>query len=204
MIKRVPTLAAFRRYLLILALSLFMPAFFSGMASELSAHPHIWIDVYLTPRMENGVLRSIEVRWEFDEWYSSGYLADFDTNRDRRFTGREAEDIYENAFVHLADVGYFMTIEDSRGPVDPGIARDFSVDYQDGRLIYRFTLDVNLNLGRGGEVVALSLDPSNYIAFFTAGFQTRGDSSLRASIENISVEVVGLGEQRLPALYVSR
>jgi ABC-type uncharacterized transport system substrate-binding protein len=174
------------------------------LAGSAYAHPHIWIDVTYAPVISDGVLTSLRIEWLFDEWYSAGYLADFDANRDRRFDDAEVRGIYENAFRHLDELDYFTFAEDLNGPLDIGQARDFTADVRDGRLVYQFTLDFDRRLARRDELVIMNLDPSNYIAFFTDGYQPSPDRSLAVSIETIQVELEFYGTIPVKTLYITR
>ncbi|AHC16149.1 DUF1007 family protein [Salinispira pacifica] len=144
--------------------------FFLFPLQILSAHPHIWIDVDAVPVEKQGRLEGVRLEWRFDEFYSSGFLVDFDENRDRAFQPEEADAIYREAFRHLQEGGYFsfLQIDGKTLPVDQ--AYDFHVAFSSGQVVYQFTLPLRLEdvrqLEQGSTLGVTSFDATNYIAFY--------------------------------------
>ncbi len=172
--------------------------------SPLFAHPHIWIDVEFRPTIQNGVMESLEILWIFDEWYSAGYLLDFDTDGNRSFDPREVANIYENAFRGLDELDYFTQITYRGRRLDIPGPRMFAADFIDGRLIYRFAMDFNQRVSAGGELVALCVDPEYYIAFFSNEVRPEGDGSLRPILRETIIDFDIWGSHGLQTMVISR
>lgn len=135
-----------------------------------SAHPHIWIDVDAVLVEDQEGPEGVRLEWRFDEFYSSGFLVDFDENRDRVFQQEEADAIYREAFLHLKDGGYFSYLQLDGEMLDFGQAYDFYVAFSSGQVVYQFTLPLNSEdaqrMKEGAALSVTSFDTTNYIAFY--------------------------------------
>ncbi len=144
---------------------------------QLMAHPHIFIDGLLSPRLssDGSFLNGTEVRWSFDQIYSSMLIFDFDRNKNGKLDPEEQNPVYEQAFVHLKEINYFLFVKKvgagKRQNLSLGTAKDFHASIEDGKIIYKFFVPFpehegkGLPLGAGQEYIVYLEDQEYYIAF---------------------------------------
>jgi ABC-type uncharacterized transport system substrate-binding protein len=136
----------------------------------LSAHPHVWFEtrVVLQPGSSttggSGGLR-VGFEWTFDAMFTEMILADFDENRDRRFSADETQKIEAEAFSNLRHYDYFVSLRAGDRLFAPEGVEEFSArideNHHDGeRLVYRFFLTDELPASFGVTV----FDESYYSA----------------------------------------
>lgn len=117
----------------------------------LSAHPHVWFEtrIVVQPAPTGAGSLRIGFEWTFDAMFTEMILADFDENRDRRFSAGETQNIEAEAFSNLRHYDYFVSLRVGDRVFAPRGVEEFSArldeDRVDGeRLVYRFFLTDNL------------------------------------------------------------
>lgn len=92
------------KYLLILLAALFLPQ--TGVG-----HPHIWTYTSLTLLVENAQIMGVRVGWEFDALYSTSFLAEADTNQNKKLDEDETAHTIKMLFIEgQKDLHPFMHI----------------------------------------------------------------------------------------------
>ncbi|WGK68951.1 DUF1007 family protein [Candidatus Haliotispira prima] len=146
-------------------------------AGQLMAHPHVFIAGTLAPKVspDGQYLVGTEVRWAFDQIYSSQMILDFDRDKNGKIDEAEKTVIYEEAFIHLAAIDYFLEIEPKSQTgtqkIRPGTADDFRASIDDGKMVYQFYVPFvggtakGIQLGGRKEFVIFLEDPEYFIAF---------------------------------------
>jgi ABC-type uncharacterized transport system substrate-binding protein len=130
--------------------ALLISALFLAVAlpGTLSAHPHVWFEtrIVLQPGSSgSGETLRVGFEWTFDAMFTEMILADFDENRDRRFSAAETRSIEADAFSNLRHYDYFVSLRVGDRVFVPRGVEEFSAridtDRHDGeRLVYRFFL----------------------------------------------------------------
>lgn len=150
------------------------------IAPSLAAHPHVWIESFVTPVMDDAGMSALEVTWLFDDFNSADIRARFDGNLDGSLSREEQQLIEENAFARLAEIGYFLivNVNDSRQEV-PAATR-FEAFIQDEQVGYRFQVPLNLSWAQVDGTVMAVFDESYYVSFFTSPGREQVTSSGRS------------------------
>ncbi len=128
--------------------------------SRLAAHPHVFIDGVLEPRVspDGRYLEGTSVSWIFDQIYSSQMVLDFDRDRNGKINTAEEESVYSQAFVHLKELNYFLEVVPKSGrsitrglpqKVPLGTARNFHASIDNGKMIYQFYVPFPGATGKG-------------------------------------------------------
>lgn len=123
------------RILLILAMIL-VPTFFA------SAHPHMFLTSQEEFVWDKTKLSGCWLEWTFDQFFSAD-LMNFDANHDGKFSAAETKEVYNNAFIYLKNYYYFMFIRQGGKRTNPAGVQNFSVSQADGRVTYRFYIDLS-------------------------------------------------------------
>ena len=187
--------------------TLLITAVLFGLASGVYAHPHIWIDAYVDLNLGADGLETIDVRWVFDEFFSSAVMLDLDTNGNRRIDETERQTLYRNMFQGMADIDFFLLIEADEQRVQPTNPRAFSASIAAGRLEYRFRLDVAVSWGDLDGLRIAAFDQSYYTDFATrvgglSGY-AHGGNVVRVSRSSRRMETQGWGWVQLPVLELA-
>ncbi|AUG54952.1 ABC transporter [Thalassospira marina] len=145
----------------VLSLACFAPAAF--------AHPHVWIDSQATMIFSEHKITSIRMVWIFDDMFSLTVMDQFDHNHDRRFFDQENDEVRDNAFVALADIGFLTYLRRNEEVVKVAGFHDFVADItDDGRVKYSFTLDLAEPVDPVADQIGLSVYDSEF--FIDVGF----------------------------------
>ncbi|MFO8048694.1 MAG: DUF1007 family protein [Desulfosudaceae bacterium] len=138
---------------------------FTGSSPETGAHPHVFITQSVEVVFDDKGLAGLELRWQFDDMFSSMIAEDHDQNGNGRLEPAEVADIEENAFSHIAEYNYFsfITIDGETFTVDQ--VTDFQALLRDGRLTYIFFIPCRIAAADGFKKIKLAAyDPSYYTA----------------------------------------
>lgn len=128
----------------------------------LLSHPHVWIDAHSEVYFEGGRLDRVVHHWTFDELFTESILLDYDGNRNRRIEERERRDIEAYAFTNLRYYDYFthLVVEGRQVPITE--VKDFNARVENNRLVYSFTIPLDLNVDRGWQRVNLGVWDDTY------------------------------------------
>ena len=121
---------------------------FLGLAfvhGYLLAHPHMWIRGQLTPELGKNGLEAVRVIWDMDELTSSYLILDYDKDRNKALSTQEVANLEANAFVHLAEMDYYLSVERGGNKVSLKRARNFHAFIKEGRVIYEFRVPLSVH-----------------------------------------------------------
>ena len=175
--------------------------FFSPVA--LSAHPHMWIDTAVDFRFSSRGVDGIEVTWRFDDFNSADLRARFDLNDNGRIDPSEEQALYEGAFSHLSEVNYFLLANVGGEAYDLPSATDFSAFVDDGKLVYRFVIPLEMRFSRFNNMVLAFFDVSYFIDFVTEAGQESYFASgrtIEAQPQTMRLSTQGWGEVPITAI----
>ncbi len=148
------------------------------------AHPHMFLTSRAEFVWEGPRLSGCWLDWTFDRFFSADLMS-FDANGDGAFNASETRKVYENAFIYLKNYYYFTFIRQGNNRWNPKGVSGFSVRQTDGRVTYRFFIDLSgatpgeISLavydytffcdirGPDGDPVKLTYDPSFVAPSFT-------------------------------------
>lgn len=107
------------------------------------AHPHVWIDAFVTIHFEKGKVHRIELDWTFDEFYSALVGGDFDKNRNGRLDPDELAAIAQQSDETLRQTGYFAHVRLGNAPYRVEAAEGMTATVKDRRIRYRFAIPIS-------------------------------------------------------------
>jgi len=147
-----------KKYLSIIIL-LLLPLVVSIRQAQ--AHPHVWVDAALTFQINDSGLASLQENWLFDDIFTNAILSDLELDAASLATTIGQEKIREGAFAYLANFNYFTLIE-TGGKRLKITAKDFKASLRDGRLVYDFTVPLNLPFDKVKDFRAAVFDKEYY------------------------------------------
>lgn len=144
------------------------------------AHPHVYVDATLTFVVNDDGLAAVRQNWLFDEIFSKAILADLELDADSIVTPEGQDKIKNGAFAYLANYDHFTLIE-SGGKKLPITTEDFEASLMDGRLVYDFTVPMNLPFDQIKDFRCAIFDKDYY-------------SDILLMKENIGFEIDGMAQ----------
>lgn len=130
------------------------------------AHPHVFITSHVAVDFDGPALSRVSVSWTFDELFSQTIAVDYDKGKKGSFTPAEAEALKKGAFDNLRNYHYFLAffVDGKRIALPP--IRDFVPSLKDGRLVYSFSLPLELPITDAGRELRITIyDDTYYVAF---------------------------------------
>ena len=78
---------------------------------SLLAHPHVFIDPRVQITINDGILKSFEITWTFDEMTSALCYESFDKNNNKKLDPDELTYIRKDIFPSLAEYDYYTYVK---------------------------------------------------------------------------------------------
>lgn len=136
----------------------------AALTAPLSAHPHLYVDLALGFETYQEGLYGVVQEWKLSANYSGRLIAAFDADRDGRFSEAERDRIFSEAFANLARYAYFNHLRIGDERFEPTRIERFDASIQDGRVLYRFFLPLDI-AAAAGTVEFSVFDETNYVTF---------------------------------------
>lgn len=131
------------------------------------SHPHVFVYNGVTVTFDKNGLAGFEIRWAFDEMFSSMIILDFDKNRNGRFEPSEIAGVEKGAFSNLREFDYFTHIKIDKKPFKVKYVKDFSAEIENHILIYRFFVPCHVRATHAWKEVKISVyDREFYTSIF--------------------------------------
>ncbi len=107
-----------------------------------TAHPHVFIDTFLTLEVDDSGLTGIRQHWEFDEMFTRAILGDLGLELDDSAPGW-SETLRKGAFANLQHSNYFTIVQSDGWEVAPMPPEEFKASLNEkNHLVYDFLLPV--------------------------------------------------------------
>lgn len=177
-----------------------------GGALSTWAHPHVWIESVVSFELSNDGLDGLLVSWYFDEWNSADMRVRFDRNLDGRIDEAEQFTVYNEAFIRLRDIDYFLRAETNDRNHELPEATEFRAFIDDERFVYQFRMPLRLSWAQIEGLVVGIFDDSYYVSFFSSSERdvyTVGSRSASVSQVPQQFDTDGWGWVNAPALEVT-
>lgn len=139
-IERSPVTPAGVAVIVMIFVSFAAPAF-------LFAHPHMGLNTSFNFVWKGDRLSGVYLDWQFDDYFSADILQGYDLDRNGRFDAKETQAVHDGAFANLGKYFFFTFIRQGETRSNPKSVRDFSVYAKDGKLHYRFLVDLSMYKG---------------------------------------------------------
>jgi len=131
------------------------------------AHPHVFIDSYVNVVFDEQGLAGFEMVWLFDDMTSSGYILDYDQDRDGGFDSEETAVIKQEAFDNLAEYHYMVFIFFDEKPFTVRYVKDFQAEIRNKRLVYRYFIPCHVPASQREKTIRFSVYDETYFVDFT-------------------------------------
>lgn len=159
--KHLPSLT---RFLAVLALALVvatpLPAF---------AHPHSFMEVFVTIVFDENGLAGLQQKWVIDEMTALTVLEATEENMDGKLTKKEVAAIKELSMGSLKDYGYFNDIRIDGKSFKPPWIKDFTATLDGGKLIYDFFLPCHVKAAKTAKNIVIGIYDQSFYVFISLG-----------------------------------
>lgn len=156
-----------------------------GVATVLSAHPHMWIDTDIDFRFSAGGLEGFTVVWTFDELNSAAMIEMYDGDRNGALSRPESETTRVEGFEHLYDIGYFLRLTVNGAEKKPERAKEFLARVERNMLVYSFFVPLRLPVAGAGSTVTLAVMDDTFFVDFAvpeSGVTARTPAELESQV----------------------
>lgn len=109
----------------------------------LSAHPHMFFSSRAEFEWDGEQLNGVWLEWTFDAFFSADILKGYDVDSNGRFSAAETQKVYSGAFINLQKYYFFTFIRQGSRRYSPDSVVNFSVINRNGRVSYRFYIDLS-------------------------------------------------------------
>ena len=104
------------------------------------AHPHTFIEVYPTIKVQKETIAQINIKWKMDEMTSSMLIMELDQNGNGKIDKEENDFIYENYFKSLKDYNFYTDIKiKDKTQVFPEV-ENFKATIEENKVCYSFDM----------------------------------------------------------------
>jgi ABC-type uncharacterized transport system substrate-binding protein len=136
------------------------------LAAPALAHPHVWIVFETTVLYDKGTFTGLSHKWTFDEFYAATAIEGLDTNKDGKYDRKELAELAKVNIEGLKDFAYFTFPALAGQELKLGEARDYWLEYDNGKLSLFFTLPFAQPVLAEAKGLTFSVqDPTFFIAF---------------------------------------
>ncbi len=139
---------------------------YGGLATDVAAHPHVFITFESTVLYEQGTFTGVQHKWTFDEFYTTMAIEGLDKNKDGVYDREELAELAKVNIEGLKDFAYFTFPGLAGKELALGEARDYWLEHKDGLLSLHFTLPFASPVLTEAKGLTVSVyDPTYFIAF---------------------------------------
>ncbi|MFP4363041.1 MAG: DUF1007 family protein [Spirochaetia bacterium] len=156
--------------------------FFPGFGH---AHPHVFVDSSFTLIGNGSSIEGVRVKWVFDEMFTATITQSFDHDGTFTFNANEKESVELGAFINLRNHDFFSYIEVNGSEQIVTEYEDFDTYLESGRVVYEFTLPLDLQMPDSPLVLRFgNFDDSYYtdIIYTDNPYELRLGTGLTASV----------------------
>ena len=133
-----------------------------------NAHPHVWVEVRSEIVFsDEGRIKEIRHKWQFDELYSTMAIQGQDANLDGTLTREELASLAELNASTLSEYEFFTFLDTEQIKAEFKNADNYWLDYEDGKLTLNFTLPLILPFDPQEEEAGLGVYDETYFVSFS-------------------------------------
>ena len=135
----------------------------TGFCLDLFPHPHVFVDSSFVLHFDKEGFSGFQVRWVFDEIFSSMIIADYDGNRNKIMEPKEISAVKDGAFKNLINFNYFTFIKFKNQKQIIKTVDNFTAEIIKDKIIYSFFVPVKMAARKSFHEVKLgSFDETYY------------------------------------------
>ncbi len=134
--------------------------------SYVMSHPHVFIETSVEFIFSESELKGFNLKWVFDEMFSSDVMGDCDKNNDGVLDKKEIIVAEENCFSNLKNYNYFCHIVHDGKKYMVKEVKEFNAYFnEDKKIVYEFFVPIKITLDKQYKNLKLAVyDDTYYIA----------------------------------------
>jgi len=135
---------------------------YGAFPTSVFSHPHVFVTNSLKFIFDDQGLSGIQIKWEFDDFFSSMLATDYDQNEDGKLDKEEVKTLKSDAFSNLAKFDYFTYIKINGKPFKVKFIKDFSAKLVKGKLYYSFIVPCHVKANLAEKQITVSQYDSSF------------------------------------------
>ena len=181
---------------------IFLITFF--LFTVLNAHPHLFIDAEITVVFSGDNVKGFSHTWFFDEMFSSSIIAEFDVNKDGKFSPAERAKLKKEAFEYTAEQNYFTHVRIGKKPFIITAATDFRPSIEKGVLVYRFFISCPALASKKEKISVQIFDNTYYTSFQLKKIDTKPAKRKKQVVKKeLMIDTAGYGKIPIDTLIIT-
>jgi ABC-type uncharacterized transport system substrate-binding protein len=144
---------------------------FFNLTTGVWAHPHVFADNNIVFVFDRNGLAGVQIRWTFDELYSSSLILDYDKNRDHTFNPVEIRELTKQALSDLKGNHYFTHIRMNGREFSISTISDFKVAIKKNRAVYSFFVPCPMMVKASEQTADVSCYDETYYIEIASDYQ---------------------------------
>lgn len=164
-----------------------------GLFSQLHAHPHVLVDVSVTPVFNEAGFAGVKNHWVYEEDFSAMTLAAVDTDKNGLLSAEEQGELQEKLKPLLEKNNYYNYIQISVDFLKAKKMDGFKARMENGRLVVDFFVHFFVPVSKEYAMLTLVVaDPANDILITTQMEEARVESPQGIEVEYFADVLEGL------------
>ncbi len=141
------------------------------------AHPHIFIDNHVTIVINEKGLTGFQLKWVFDEMTGTGFILDYDANKDGNLDKQEEKVLKAEAFDYLRNYHYMVSISIDNRDFEVKYVKDFSAKIENNMLSYSFFIPCHVSATTINKQVRMAVFDQEYFVDYALDKDIRINSA---------------------------
>lgn len=160
-------ISCFQRFTIRVIFPVFISIVFLINVKVAYSHPHVFVENSIEIALDKRGVSGFEVNWVFDEMTSAGFILDYDTNRDGKFSSDEIKVLKKEAFDYLKNYHYMLDISVGEKKFEVEYVKYFFPKIIKSRLVYRFFVPCHVSAIKPFKVIHLSVYDDEYFVNYS-------------------------------------
>jgi ABC-type uncharacterized transport system substrate-binding protein len=137
--------------------------------SQLAAHPHAFVEAFVSFVFDEEGLKGVRQRWLLDEMLSTSILDLTAENHDGRLDEKEIAAVKQKGFDNLKGYNFFTHIHIDGQRFEAAWATEFKASLEGGKLVYSFFIPCHVKAHRGFKKVDVAVYDESFYAYVAYG-----------------------------------
>ncbi len=135
---------------------------FMLFSAKTPAHPHVWIETSLDLLVENKKITAINVKWVYDEFYSSAAFFESDIDGNNVISPEENLKFLDRTYEELKKNNFFTYLKLNKTQLSGFEIKNFDARFKDEILTVSFTILVTEPVDPAGKEFTASFYDKTY------------------------------------------
>ncbi len=160
-----------KRSIYLLSLFLLAACFSALCPTVVLAHPHSFVETYVSIIFDDDGMAGVRERWVIDEMTTVTVLEAIQYQMDQPFGQAQVDAIKKLSMGSIKGYGYFTDIRIEGHRFKPTWLKDFKATLKDGKLTYDFVLPCHVKASTTPKKICVGVYDDSFYVFFAYGVE---------------------------------